>query len=186
MHMDATRKRWRVDDVRALPEDGNRYEVIRGVLLVTPAPRPVHQSAVLQLVMTLEPYTELTRIGRLFVSPAEVIVDDETMVQPDLFVVPGRGRVPSSWRMTPKPLLAIEVISPSSARYDRVDKRRLYSDERVAEYWIVDTDSRVFERWRPGDERPEILDARMTWQPDPAHDALAIDLVAYFARVWGE
>lgn len=56
MHMDAIRKRRRVDEVRALPDDGNRYEVIRGVLLVTPAPRPIHQLAMLLLAMMLEPY----------------------------------------------------------------------------------------------------------------------------------
>lgn len=186
MHMDATRKRWRVDDVRALPDDGNRYEVIRGVLVVTPAPRPVHQNAVLELVLLLAPYCERTGIGRVVIAPAEVIFDDETMVEPDLFVARGRGPVPSSWRMSPRPLLAVEVISPSSARHDRVEKRRLYSDERVEEYWIVDTDSRVTERWRPGDTRPEILDTQLEWRPDPAHEALEIDLVAYFARVWGE
>ena len=186
MHMDATRKRWSVDDVRALPDDGKRYEIIRGVLLVTPAPRPIHQNAVLELVLLLAPYCELTGVGRVFLSPAEVMIDDETMVQPDIFLVPGRGAVPSSWRMTSRPLLAVEVISPSSARYDRIDKRRLYAEERVEECWIVDTDSRIVERWRPGDARPEMLDSRLDWQPDPAHEALDIDLIAYFARVWGE
>ena len=187
MHMDPTRKRWRAEDVRALPADGNRYEVIRGTLLVTPAPRPVHQNAVFELARLLAEYCERTRIGRMFFAPAEVEFDDETLVQPDIFVVPGReGPVPSSWRMMPKPVLAVEVISPSSARHDRGRKRRLYSEERVAEYWIVDTDSRMVERWLPGDGRPEVLDARLPWQPDPAHAALEIDLVAYFAAVWGD
>ncbi len=187
MHMDAIRKRWRVDEVRALPDDGNRYEVIRGVLLVTPAPRPIHQRAVLLLAMMLEPYCERTGIGRVYQSPADVEFDDETMVQPDLFVIPGRtGRVPSSWRMMAKPLLAVEAISPSSARADRQEKRKTYLEEGIEEYWIVDIDARLVERWRPGDSRPEILDQRLEWHPDPGVEALGIDLVDYFARVWGE
>ena len=144
MHMDPTRKRWRVEDVRALPADGNRYDVIRGTLLVTPAPRPIPQNAVFQLARLLEEYCERTGIGRVYIAPSEVVIDDETLVQPDLFVVPGReGPVPSSWRMMPKPMLTVEVISPSSARFDRGEIRRLYSEEGVAEYWIIDTDSRV-------------------------------------------
>ena len=186
MHMDTTRKRWRADEVRALPDDGNRYEVIRGALVVPPAPRPIHQRAVLLLAMILEPNCDRTGVGRVYQSPADVEFDDETMVQPDLFVVPGRtGPIPSSWRMMPTPLLAVEVISPPSARYDRGEKRRLYTEEGVPEYWIVDIDSRVIERWRPGDSRPDVFDQHLTWQPDPAHDALGIDLAAYFARTWG-
>lgn len=88
----------------------------------------------------------------MYQSPGDVEFDDETMVQPDLFVIPGRtGRVPSSWRMMAKPLLAVEAISPSSARADRQEKRRTCLEEGIEEYWIVDIDSRLFERWRPGD-----------------------------------
>ena len=60
-------------------------------------------------------------------------------------------------------------------------KRRLYQREGVPEYWIVDVDARLVERWRPGDERPEILTTRLTWRPDPAAPALEIDLEPYFA-----
>ncbi|HEY0970867.1 MAG TPA: Uma2 family endonuclease [Gemmatimonadales bacterium] len=65
-------------------------------------------------------------------------------------------------------------------------KRRLYQKERVPEYWIVDLDARVVKRWRPHDERPEILTERLEWRPDPAHPALEIGLPAYFAEVEGE
>ena len=142
--------------------------------------------AVLLLAMMLEEYCARTGVGLVYTSPADIVFDDETLVQPDVFVVPGRsGGPPSSWRMSRRPMLAAEVISPASARHDRGPKRVLYGAQRVDEYWIVDTDSRVIERWTPGDPRPEVLAVRLAWQPDPANAALEIDVAGYFERVWG-
>jgi Uma2 family endonuclease len=63
-------------------------------------------------------------------------------------------------------LLAVEVLSPSTARYDRLTKRRFYQQQGV-EYWIVDLDARIVERWLPGSDRPEILAEHLAWQHDP-------------------
>ena len=76
--------------------------------------------------------------------------------------------------------LAVEVVSPSSARYDRVDKRSRYQEERVEELWLVDPESELVERWRPDDERPEILAKTLIWQPVGSDASLSIDLVALF------
>ena len=78
------------------------------------------------------------------------------------------------------------MLSPSTARADRQVKRRRYQRHSVGEYWIVDIDGRVVERWRPDDERPEILSERLEWRHDPAIAPLVIDLVDYFREVWGE
>lgn len=83
-------------------------------------------------------------------------------------------------------LLMAEVLSPSSARGDRVKRRAPYQRNRVSEYWIVDLDARVLERWRPDDDWPEILTARVEWLPDGANTPFALDLPAYFAEVFGE
>ena len=80
----------------------------------------------------------------------------------------------------------MEILSPSTSRADRQAKRRLYQRQRVPEYWIVDVDARLIERWRPEDERPEILTEQIVWQPDAAHAPLEIDVPAYFAEVCGE
>ena len=70
------------------------------------------------------------------------------------------------------PLLAVEVLSPSTARADRTVKRRLYQRAGVPEYWIVDLEARLVERWRPADERPEVLTDTLTWRPvSPAPSA---------------
>ena len=82
-------------------------------------------------------------------------------------------------------LLVVEVISPSSARYDRQLKRLRYQRARVPEYWVVDLDARVVERWRPDDERPEILTERLRWELAPGAAPVEFDLAAYFADVCG-
>ncbi len=187
MVMAATTTRWTAEMVRALPEDGKRYEVVDGELLVSPGPSWQHQMALTKLFLRLHGYLAPRALGEVMVAPADVEFDETRMVEPDLFVVPLiGGRAPRSWQEAGRLLLAVEIVSPSTARADRLVKRRLYQQERVPEYWIVDADARLIERWRPDDERPEILVERLAWQPDVAHDPLEIDLGAYFAEVCGE
>jgi len=187
MDMATASKHWTIDMVRALPDDRNRYEIIDGELFVTPAPSMVHQRAVLRLALRLVVYLDAQRIGEAIIAPADVEISENTMVEPDLFVVPPIvGRPPRSWTEAERLLLVAEVLSPTTARADRVRKRVLYARVRVPEYWIIDVDGRVVERWRPDDARPEILSERLAWQPDPAQTGIMIDLAAYFAEVVGE
>lgn len=186
MVMASTPVRWTAARVRELPDDGRRYEVVDGVLLVTPAPSWKHQDAAFHLGTIIEAYVRPRDIGHAIIAPADVEFAADRMVEPDVFVVPlVEGRKPSTWADVERLLLAVEIISPSSARADREIKRRLYQGERVPEYWIVDVDARVIERWRPGDEQPEILSTRLTWQPDTSHAPLEIDLDTYFREVCG-
>ena len=138
--MPAQHTEWTVDMVRALPDDGNRYEVIDGELFVTPAP------SVAPLVNDA-PMRAWTDVGRL--------------------------------------LLTIEVLSPSTERTDRGRKRTLYKEKAVPEYWIVDTDERTVERWRPDDSPVEILTESLEWRPDRNVPPLVIELPGYFDRVHG-
>lgn len=178
---------WTVAQVLALPEDGNRYEVVDGELLVTPAPALPHQEAVQALSRRIHPFVEAHRIGRVLLSPADIEFDQRTLVQPDLFVAPlVEGRRPRSWREIRTLLLAVEVLSPSTARADRQVKRRRYQRHGVPEYWIVDLDARLVERWRPADERPEILAERLEWKAVPEAPPLEIDLGEYFSEVLDE
>lgn len=184
MGMAASSTHWTIERVRALPDDGKRYEVIDGVLYMSPAPTWEHQAAVQEMLAHLREYLGGTGIGTVVLSPADVEFSNDRMVEPDLFAVPmSEGRAPRNWQEAGRLLLAVEVLSPSSARADRVVKRLLYQRERVPEYWIVDVDSRLIERWRPEDERPEILDSRLTWQPDPAVPPLELDVETYFKRI---
>jgi Uma2 family endonuclease len=177
---------WTVEMVRALPDDGKRYEVIDGELFVTPAPTLQHQRAAFTLGVLLRSYVATHALGDVLLAPADVLTTEHVTVQPDVFVAPLiEGRKPQSWEDVGSLLLAVEVLSPSTARADRHVKRRLYQRERVPEYWIVDLSARLIERWRPEDERPEILAEQLDWQPDPSHPPVVIDPPAFFRDVTG-
>lgn len=180
-------KHWTAADLREIPDDRNRYEIIDGDLFVTPSPSWRHQGLAWLLSYLLRPYVEEYRLGHALLAPAGVELSDDTVVEPDLFVVPlVAGKPPVRWEDVGQLLLATEVISPSTSRTDRTVKRRRYQREGVPEYWIVDGDARMVERWRPTDERPEIISERLEWQPDPAAPSLVIDLPGLFARAIGK
>ncbi len=183
---DTSRRDWTVGERNALPDDGIRYEVVDGELLVTPAPALQHQRAALDLAQLLAPYAE--RIGlECLIAPADVTFSPRRVVEPDVFVIPRvHGKLAQRFEEVGRLILAVEVISPSSARADRYVKRRLYQSEQVPMYWIVDPSSRYVECWRPGDEEPEIVSEALTWAPVDGHDPLLVDLSAYFRRVHGE
>jgi Uma2 family endonuclease len=184
MPMPMAKREWTVADLDDLPEDGNRYEVIDGELFVTPAPALRHQRAVGELYSLLAGYLSAQHVGYAVVAPADVKFSSKRLVQPDVFAIPPfEGRFPKSFEQVQQLLLAVEVLSPSTARADRVAKRMLFRQEQVPEYWIVDLDSRTIERSTPSESRPEILSERLTWLPAGASEPLEIDLTAYFARV---
>jgi Uma2 family endonuclease len=173
--------------VRALPDDGLRHEVIDGEHVVTPAPSWTHQAAVLQLARRLADYLDRTAVGHLVISPADIEFDERNMVEPDLFVVPlVAGKRPRAWEDVRALLLAIEILSPSTMRRDRLAKRQLYQREGVSEYWIVDAEMRVVERWRAKEDVGAVFKDRLVWQPDPAVLPLTIELGEFFDDVVGE
>lgn len=184
MVMPNLKRQWTVAERDELPDDGNRYEVIDGELFVTPAPPWKHQRAVMLLYRLIADYLDRERVGHAILAPADVVFSARRGVQPDLFVTPLiGGRAPDHFNDVRRLLLAIEALSRSTARTDRVEKWKLYREEAVDEYWIVDLESRVVERSTPSDPRPEILDATITWKPQGATTALTIDLAEYFERV---
>jgi len=187
MGMPQMETRWTAERVRALPNDGNRYELVSGELVVTPAPSQVHQSILSALFEQLGPYLRANGIGRILWSPADLAFGEDEILQPDLFVLPAslqRGAL--AWTDVTSLLLAVEVLSPSTARYDRTLKRKRYQRAGVPEYWIVDPDARVVERWRPTDERPEVVAEILEWRPLADAPPLLLDLPALFAEGWGE
>ena len=178
---------WTAEDVRALPEDGNRYECIDGALLVTPSPRALHQVACTQLVRLLLPFVDRHALGDLLWSPADVELEPGSLVQPDLFVLRTEtGAQIREWRDIVGLLLAIEVLSPRTARRDRGIKREFYQRVGVEELWIVDLKARLVERWTPGSDRPEILRDLLAWAPNRAQEPLEIDLPSFFTKVLGD
>jgi len=185
MSMPDIARRWTREEVLALPEDGNRYELLDGELLVSPSPRVTHQRAVWAINKRIHPYVEEHGLGETGLAPADLDLQSGQSLQPDVFVVasPPPGQ-PAEWSAFGIPLLVVEVLSPATAFSDRNRKRVQYQKSGVAEYWIVDPDARLIERWKPEDSRPEILVERIEWQPRPDLPPLVIELPGYFGEVW--
>jgi len=181
-----TRSDWTVAALQQVPDDGNRHEIIDGVLYVSPPPRAVHQLVAGELFVLLTPCGKAA--GQLvFLAPADVTFSNRTLVQPDVFASPAPASVASfSYTDITHLDLAIEVLSPGTARVDRVITRRLYQRQGVTEYWIVDADARSVERWRPDSVEGERITGALSWQPRPEHAALTIELPALFREALGE
>jgi Uma2 family endonuclease len=171
------------DMVRALPDDGNRYEVVHGELLVTPAPRLWHQELSGRLHVSLHRYLEREKIGLVLSSPADISWGRDVLVQPDVFVVPLEEARLQDWAKIRHLLLAAEVLSPSSTRADRFTKRRLYQERGVPEYWMVDGDARLVEVWHPEAEFPVIERDRLTWSPSGAARPFTLQLSRLFRPI---
>jgi Uma2 family endonuclease len=185
MGMPALHYEWTVDEVLALPDDGMRHECLDGEHVVTPAPELSHQGVLAELHNALSEYVRANQIGWLLWSPADIVFSPKRLVQPDLFVVPWSEQRPQKWPDIKHLLLAIEALSPSTARYDRIKKRAIYQSEGVNEYWIVDSDARLIERWRPTDERPEVITDVLEWAPHPGIAPLRVNVPALFDEALG-
>lgn len=164
------------DMVRALPDDGSRYETVHGELLVTPAPRAPHQYVVTQLMLQLGPYLVRNPVGQLFTSPADISWAEDVLVQPDVFMVAMPEARTLDWARMKTLLLAIEVLSPSTRRYDRFTKRLVYQEYQVPTYWMVDIESRLVEGWTPEATVPSIHREKLVWHPAGALEPLVIPL----------
>ncbi len=168
------------DLVRALPDDGRRYEVVHGELLVTPAARAWHQEVAKRLLVTLDAYLARQPAGHVLASPADISWSADTLVQPDVFVVPLDQARTLDWRQMQTLLLAIEVLSPSTARADRFTKRRLYQEVGVDTYWIVDPERRCVGVWTPEAAFPVVEWEAVSWRPAGADEALTVRLEELF------
>ena len=183
-------RHWSVREVRRLIADAPlatpRYELVAGELLVTPSPAALHQSAVGLLLVTLDSYARKNLIGVAYTSPFDVELEPESLVQPDVFVTSTHEARRLLTEMPARELLvAVEVISPSSARYDRVTKRALYQ-RHVSDYWVIDLNARLVERWIPNDDRPEIILDTLVWRPEGASEPFTLEVAGYFADIYLE
>jgi Uma2 family endonuclease len=127
-------REWTVDDLDRLPDDGLQYELLDGMLLVTPAPIPVHQRAIRKLTRAIEDACPASM--EVFISPLDWRPDLSTSLQPDLLVVHNEDVGPKN--ITAPLVLAVEVLSPSTRGKDLLLKRVKFEEKGVENYWIVD------------------------------------------------
>ena len=138
--MIATLRPLTYDDLLQMPDDGQRYEIIDGELIVTPSPTANHQRVLVQLIRLLDAFVLEHGGGELFVAPFDIQLGYHDIVEPDLlFIASEQGRVPGEHhKFEGSPDLVVEIISPSSRQTDRVKKMALYARSGVQEYWIAD------------------------------------------------
>lgn len=136
--------RWTYDEYAALPDDGHRYEIVNGVLIMAPAPSPEHQDIVGMIFHYLLVHIKFAGLGRVFQAPIDVELSPKNIFQPDVVVILNEhlDRVQAK-RIVGAPNLAIEVASPSTALYDRLAKYDRYAEAGVQEYWIVNTETKT-------------------------------------------
>jgi Uma2 family endonuclease len=157
-------------DLRRLPDDGMRHELIDGEHYVTPAPRPKHQRVSGRLHLRLGTYLEEHPLGRVYFAPLDVVLTDFDCVEPDLLYV---SRERERLQMTEDylegaPDLVVEILSPSTKRFDQGVKHRLYERFGVSEYWIVDPEKETVKVFRLDDDRLQLREELFRQGGSPA------------------
>ena len=159
MAMPAARAEWTVDMLDALPDDGQRYELIDGTVHVTPAPGLSHQLVAGHLHYLLKLYLRGSPVARALISPSDVRRGDRTRnrVQPDVFVVRrADGKLPPYPFAMADLLLAVEVPSPNDPMYDYQTKRALYMANGIPDYWVLNAEAGNLSRWRGAADPGEV------------------------------
>lgn len=171
------RQYYTAEMVRNLPDDGNRYETVYGELLVSPSPRPRHQVVGARILAALFSYIEANPGPLVLYSPADLSFGrDDVLVQPDMYVLRPEDASFKSWDAVGRLLLAIEILSPSTARHDQFTKRRLYQEIGADEYWVVDADAGLVEVWSPDAHFPHVRSESVSWLAPGAGKPLVLDL----------
>lgn len=140
------RRLWTYDEmVSELPETNLPTELWDGELVMSPTPTPSHQTVVLRLASLLDEFVRDSDAGKVFVSPLDVVLSQRRVVQPDVFFISKANTSIIQDRIRGVPDMAVEVISQGSWKRDRVEKKALYEQVGIGEYWIIDPESRSIE-----------------------------------------
>jgi Uma2 family endonuclease len=161
------------EDLRKMPEDGKRYELIDGEVYMTPSPNTKHQVVVGNLYVALRRFAEETGIGKVFLAPFDVVFGERTAVQPDLlFIRTERLSILTDLNVQGAPDLVIEVLSPSTAAFDRETKLQVYARAGVPELWYVDPKEEIVEILNLSPNRRYKKTARLSGDAPVASQAL--------------
>jgi Uma2 family endonuclease len=177
MSPSATPHPWTYADYARLPDDGNRYEVLDGEVLVTPAPTTHHQHVLFMLGIALHDYVQRYSLGHVL-PDVDVLFAKGQFLRPDLVFVPADRRNGIADRgIEVPPGLVVEVLSPSSKRIDKVRKPRRYGDFGIPEYWVLDPREAVMWVWRfaEGITDPSRHEGPFEWRPAAAPEPLVLD-----------
>ena len=148
--MKTTALQFTYSDYRSLPENGKRYQLVDGdLLMMAPAPSYRHQAILRNLEYPLLQFVERNRLGTVLFAPLDVVLSDTDVVQPELLFLSTAHRdriVTEGVRGAPD--LVVEILSPSTRELDLTVKRKLYARYEIPEYWIVDPDAQTIAVYR--------------------------------------
>ena len=167
------------EEIKSWPDDGQRYELLDGILLVTPSPSSEHQEVLADLLAAISNYLATAGLARV-VGPGAIEVAPRTLLEPDLLVFPSHHPRGTAWADIRGWWLAVEVFSPGSHRYDRDYKRDAYLALGVAEVWLVDLEEKAVLVSRPEGPRDVRYTERLTWHPAAMPAPLELDLARLF------
>ena len=170
-----------VDDLAKFPDDGNRYELLDGVLLVTPAPAAIHQLVASRIHVKLAVALQETGLANV-VGPGAIVRRPRTQLQPDILVYPSRFPPRTDWPKITEHWLAVEVLSNSSRVYDREFKRDAYFALGVQQVWLVDWWDRCVDVCRAPRKTRRVRDV-IRWQTPAGKVSVTLDLSEIFAGV---
>lgn len=178
MAMSMPAKAWTLEELHRLPDDGNKYELIRGELFVTPPPSVDHEEVLARLSAILTAYVERHGLGRVY-HPRTVIRFEGSEAEPDLMVRPvALGVHGNAWEELPPPRLVVEALSPTTRRRDLVNKREYYLDAGAGEYWVLDGERCEIRVIRRGEPDVVVRDS-FVWRVVVA-EPLVLDVVTLF------
>jgi Uma2 family endonuclease len=142
----SAKRLWTYDEMVAeLPETNQPVELWNGEIIMSPAPHPDHQRIVARFWNKLNLFVAPTGLGECFLSPLDVVLTPRRVVQPDVFFITQARMDMVQNHVTGAPDLVMEVISAGSWQRDRIQKKALYEQAGVAEYWIIDPDAQAIE-----------------------------------------
>ncbi|SNZ16853.1 Uma2 family endonuclease [Hydrogenobacter hydrogenophilus] len=151
------KKRYTIEDYEKLPE-GSPYQLIEGELIMSPAPSPEHQEVSINLSYKLYDIVKKTKKGKVLYAPVDVYLDQENAYQPDIVVLLEGSKAKITQRgIEGPPDIVVEILSPSTAYYDLLEKKEVYERSGVKEYWIVDPKRKTFEVYANSQEGFKLL-----------------------------
>lgn len=179
------KKVWTYDDLLRMPEpqDGKRYEILDGELVVSPSPSLRHQYVSVQMLRALMREIQDGKRGLVFHAPLDVILSRTRVVIPDHVAVRAdRLDILQRRGIFGSPDLVCEILSPSNRRYDRNRKRRLYASAGIPEYWVIDPDVNTLDQLVLG-ERDYVLDG--VYEPGDRLRSAVFDFGLDVAELFG-